>query len=53
MAKAVAEWQAKKEAGTLSLDKKQEENIYITRPLKVGYNCYDLVLFIFLHYFPS
>ncbi len=35
VAKAVAEWVAKKEAGTLNLDKKQEENIYITRPLKV------------------
>lgn len=36
VAKAVAEWVAKKEAGTLNLDKKQEENIYITRSLKDG-----------------
>ena len=37
VAKAVAEWQAKKEAGLLELDKNYaaEENIYTTRKLKV------------------
>lgn len=40
VAKAVAEWQAKKEAGLLESDKNYaEENIYTTRKLKVCY-CY-------------
>lgn len=37
VAKAVAEWQAKKEAGLLELDKNYEENIYTTRKLKVRF----------------
>ena len=37
VARAVAEWQAKKEAGLLELDKNHaEENIYTTRKLKVA-----------------
>ena len=35
IAKAVAEWQAKKDSGELGLDKNQEENIYLTRQIKV------------------
>lgn len=35
IAKAVAEWQAKKESGALDLDKTREENIYLTREIKV------------------
>jgi len=35
IAKAVAEWRAKKDSGELDLDKNQEENIYLTRQIKV------------------
>lgn len=38
IAKAVAEWQSKKEAGLLEADKGYEENIYTTRKLKVNEN---------------
>nr|CAG4646424.1 EOG090X09UC [Macrothrix elegans] len=40
VAKAIAEWHSKKEAGTLE-DKNQEENIYITRKLKASLNLLD------------
>lgn len=35
IAKAVAEWQSKKEQGLLESEKGFEDNIYVTRKLKV------------------
>nr|CAG4641873.1 EOG090X09UC [Eurycercus lamellatus] len=41
VARAVADWQAKKESGSLNLEKNFEENIYTTRQLKDGSNLAD------------
>jgi len=37
IAKAVADWQAKKESGSLDSEKNEEENIYISHQFKVSY----------------
>ena len=37
IAKAAAEWQAKKESGSLDSEKNEEENIYVSHQFKVSY----------------